>query len=311
MQLTIVIPIYNERQNLPELIRRLRDALAALADVHWRVLFVDDGSSDGSKELILGERKNDPRLELLELSRNFGHQAAITAGLQHAEGDAVVVMDGDLQDPPEVIPELVAQWRQGAQVVFAKRSGRAERGLRRLGMEAFHRLMAMSKHLKHVAGSGVFVLLDRQAVEAVKSLPEQNRFLPGLWNWIGFERGEVTYHREVRGAGEPKVKLFGLVHYALNAHFSFSYRLLRLMTWFGVAVSCLAFGIAMYFVFKRILGYEVAQIGFTTLISAVMFLGGIQLIALGLVGEYIGRIYDEVKRRPLYLVRRVYRGQDV
>lgn len=310
MRLSVVIPIYNEEANLPELLRRVKGAVEAVEGANWRVLFVNDGSRDRSVELILAARAAEPRFELLELSRNFGHQAAITAGLRNAVGDAVVVMDGDLQDPPEVIPQLVEQWRQGKQVVLARRTGRKEGGLRRLGMAVFHRLMSMSRHLKDAAGTGVFVLLDRRAVDAINDLPEHNRFLPGLWSWVGFDRGEVAYEREARAAGKPGQSLPRLVRYALDAHFSFSYRLLRLTTWAGVVVSGLAFSVAAYFILKRLLGYEVAQIGFTTLIAAVMFLGGIQLMALGVVGEYVGRVYDEVKHRPLYLVRKLHRDEE-
>lgn len=303
MKLDIVIPIYNEQENLPELCRRLTLACDGMADVHWRVIFVNDHSRDDSVRMILEQRQRDPRFALVELSRNFGHAAAISAGMAHADGDAVVLMDGDLQDPPEVIPDMLKAWRDGGQVVLAMRRSRSEKGLRRLGFELFHRGFGFISDYPIPPNTGVFGLMDRCAVVEFNRLGERSRFIPGMRQWIGFEQREVFYDRQDRAAGEPKQTFRRLVHYALDGVFSFSYKPLRLMTYAGIAISALGFATACYFIIKRLAGVESASTGFTTLVTLVLFLGGIQLIALGLLGEYLGRIYDEVKNRPLFIVR--------
>jgi polyisoprenyl-phosphate glycosyltransferase len=302
--LAVVIPIYDEEHNLAQLRERLTRACERLEGVDWRVLYVDDGSRDRSREMLLRQHAEDPRFGLIELSRNFGHQSAITAGLAHADADAVVLMDGDLQDPPEVVPELVAAWRAGGQVVLAVRRSRAERGLRGLLLAGFHRLFQWVSDFPIARDTGIFCLLDRRAQDALRSLGESHRFLPGLQSWIGFERRTVEYDRGARAAGEPKQSYRRLVRYALDAVFGFSYMPLRLMTISGLFVSAFGFLLAAFFIVRRLLGIEIAQIGFTTLITMVLFLGGLQLIAIGLLGEYLGRIYDEVKGRPLYIVSR-------
>ena len=301
-----MIPIYRERENLPELGRRVADSCAQLESVDWRVIYVNDGSTDGSVELILQQRQADPRFVLVDLSRNFGHQAAISAGLRHTDADAVIVMDGDLQDPPEVIGDLVACWRQGGQVVRAERRSRQETGLRRVGFELFHKAFAWISDFPIPANTGVFGLLDRQAVEQFNQFQEKNRFIPGLRAWIGFDQRTIYYDRLERAAGSPKQTLRRLIRYGMDGVFSFSYKPLRLMTYAGLCVSAVGFSIASVFIIRRLLGVEVAQMGFTTLVTLVLVMGGMQLIALGLIGEYLGRIYDEVKQRPLYVVQRTH-----
>ena len=303
VKLDIVVPIYNERENLPELMRRVTETCSGLDDLTWRVVFVDDASSDDSAEIILDHQASDPRFALVRLSRNFGHQAAISAGLAHTDADAVVIMDGDLQDPPELIPELVEAWRDGGEIVLGRRRSRQERGLRRLGFELFHRMFGAISDTPFAANTGVLGLLDRKAVTELNRLSERNRFLPGLQSWIGFEQRTVSYDREERAAGEPKQTLRRLSRYAFDGVFSFSYKPLRFMTYSGTLVSAVGFLMATWFIGKRLLGFEVAQTGFTTLVTLVLFLGGVQLIAIGLLGEYLGRVYDEVKARPLFIVR--------
>jgi glycosyltransferase involved in cell wall biosynthesis len=305
-RLSIVIPIFNEEENLPELGRRLRAACDGLGEIEWQTIYVNDGSSDRSVSIMLDQHAADPRFTLVDLSRNFGHQAAISAGLAHADGDAVVIMDGDLQDPPEVIPDLIAAWRSGAKVVRAERRSRQDTGLRAVGFRVFHRLFALLSDMPIASHTGVFSLLDRQAVREFNQLRENNRFIPGLRDWLGFEQATVVYDRSSRAAGEPKQTLRRLVRYAMDAVFSFSYKPLRLMTWFGVCVSGVGFLLASFYIARRLLGIEEAQMGFTTIVSLVLFLGGIQLIGIGLLGEYLGRTYDEVKRRPLYIVKSRY-----
>jgi dolichol-phosphate mannosyltransferase len=304
VKLCVVIPIFNEQDNLPELRRRLAAALDAVADASWQVIYVNDGSRDSSAAIIEDQHRQDPRFTLVDLSRNFGHQAAITAGLAHADGDAVVVMDGDMQDPPELIPELVQAWREGGRIVLAERKSRAESGPRRAGFELFHLLFRWLSDFPIPPNTGVFGLMDRCAVRELLRLPESHRFLPGLRSWIGFEQRTVRYDRVDRSAGEPKQTFRRLARYAMDAVFSFSYKPLRLMTAAGLLISAAGFALACLFILKRLFGVEEAQTGFTTLVSLVLFMGGIQLIAIGLLGEYLGRMYDEVKRRPHYIVRR-------
>ena len=302
--LDVVIPVYNEQEVLPELLRRLAEAGAALPGVHWRVIFVDDGSQDQSAAILADRQKTDAHLAVLRLSRNFGHQAAISAGLTHADADAVVVMDADLQDPPELIPDLVAAWRQGGQVVLAQRRSRKERGVRRLGFELFGHVMALMADFPVARATGVFCLLDRTAVEQITRLGERHRFLPGLRSWIGFEQRIVPYDRQERAASQPKQSFRRLVRYAFDGIFSFSYLPLRMMTYVGLLVSLLGLAIAAYFIVKRLVGAEHAPMGFTTLVTLVLVLGGLNLTCLGLLGEYLGRVYDEVKQRPIYIVAR-------
>ena len=306
MKLNIVIPIYNEQENLVELHRRLIDVCESLDNISWKVIFVNDGSYDGSMEIMMEQCKNDTRFSIVDLSRNFGHQAAITAGLAHANGDAVIFMDGDLQDPPELIPDLLEAWRDGAQVVQAMRRSREARGLRKIGFSIFHSVFGWISDFPIPPHTGIFGLIDRQAVQELNILTEKNRFFPGLRSWIGFKQGVVYYDRKDRAAGKPKQSLPRLIRYGLDAIFSFSYKPLRIMTALGICISVLGFLLASFFVIKRLAGIEIAQTGFTTLVTLVLFLGGVQLIAVGLLGEYLARIYDEVKKRPLYIVKNRY-----
>jgi glycosyltransferase involved in cell wall biosynthesis len=303
--LSVVIPIFNEAENLEPLHARLAQVLDALPpDIGGgEIVYVDDGSADESARLMAAQAARDPRVRVISLSRNFGHQAAIMAGLAASRGDAVVIMDGDLQDPPEVIPAMVAEWRTGADVVRAERRSRADRGWRRAAFSGFHRIFAWISDLPMDGETGVFSLLDRRALDEMLKLPERHRFLPGLRTWIGFDQRRVPYDRQARAGGAPKQTLRRLVRYAGDAIFSFSYRPLRVMVTLGVVISVVGFALASVYVAKRLLGIETAQTGFTTLVTLVLFLGGIQLMALGLLGEYLGRIYEEVKNRPLYIVK--------
>ena len=306
MKLNIVIPIYNEQENLEELYRRLTDVCESLDDISWKVIYVNDGSYDGSMDIMMEQCKKDSRFSIIDLSRNFGHQAAIGAGLAHADGDAVIFMDGDLQDPPELIPDLLEAWRDGIQVVQAMRRSRKERGLRGIGFSIFHNIFGWISDFPIPPHTGIFGLLDRQAVQELNNLSEKNRFFPGLRSWVGFKQGVVYYDRQDRAAGKPKQSFRRLIRYGLDAIFSFSYKPLRIMTVLGICISLVGFLLASFFVIKRLAGVEIAQTGFTTLVTLVLFLGGVQLIAVGLLGEYLARIYDEVKERPLYIVKKRY-----
>lgn len=306
VKLNIVIPIYNEQENLEELYRSIQQVCDNLSDVTWQVIYVNDGSLDDSMKIMLEQCKRDSRFSIVELSRNFGHQAAIAAGLNHTSGDAVIVMDGDFQDPPELIPDLIAFWREGAEVVRAQRKSRKEHGIRRLGFEMFHRFFHWISDFPVPTQTGVFGLLDKKAVEELNRLTEKNRFFPGLRSWVGFKQDVVYYDRQERAAGKPKQSIRRLIHYALNAVFSFSYKPLRIMTVFGAFISTFAFILACIFIIKRLAGIEIAQTGFTTLVTLILFMGGVQLVAIGLLGEYLARIYDEAKQRPLFIVKNRY-----
>jgi glycosyltransferase involved in cell wall biosynthesis len=302
----VVIPVYNETEVLPVLWSRLGAVIDALSDYAWKVIFINDGSHDASADTIrafkdpLGTR----RPTLIELSRNFGHQAALTAGLDAAAGcDAVITMDADMQDPPELIPQLLTAWRNGAEVVLAVRQSREERGLRRVGFDVFHRLFRLVSDFELQSNTGTFGLLDRQALEAFSRLHEKHRFFPGLRAWVGFTHAEVVYDRKERAAGTPGQTFRRLVRYALDGMLSFSHLPLRLVTYAGLLTAGLGFLIGLFFVIRRLLGQEIAFTGFTTLVTLVLFLGGVQLIGIGVLGEYLGRIYEEVKRRPLYVTR--------
>jgi glycosyltransferase involved in cell wall biosynthesis len=309
LHVAVVIPVFNEQEVLPTLLARLRAVFDASPQVRWSAWFVDDGSRDSSAALIEAASRHDARIRGVLLSRNFGHQAALTAGIAQAlAADAVVTMDADLQDPPELIPELVAAWQRGAEIVLAVRRSRQERGLRRMGFDLFHRVFQRLTDQPVEANTGTFGLLARPAVEAFAQLPEKHRFFPGLRAWVGFTQAVVQYDRQERAAGTPAQTLRRLVRYALDGIFSFSRLPLRLLTYSGLVIALGGFGIGLFFAIRRIIGVEVAPTGFTTLVTLVLFLGGIQLIGIGVIGEYLGRVYDEVKRRPQYIVRRTFGG---
>lgn len=303
-KVALVIPAYNETPVLPELFSRLTAVFANRTDVQWSVIMIDDGSRDATAAMIIEQCQRDPRFRLLALSRNFGFQAALMAGLEHAaEFDAVVTMDADLQDPPEIIPDLVTAWQNGAGVVLAVRRTRAESGLRRVGFDLFHQLFGRLVDLKIERNTGTFGLLSREAVAAFNRLPESHRFFPGLRTWLGFPRTEVLYDRKERAAGKPGQSFTRLVRYAFDGIFSFSRLPLRLLTICGMFIASLGFAVGLFFIVRRLMGIEIAQVGFTTLVTLVLFLGGVQLIGIGVLGEYLGRVYDEVKRRPNYIVK--------
>ncbi|MSU66205.1 MAG: glycosyltransferase [Opitutus sp.] len=303
--IALVIPVFNEEQVLPELCARLTALFDGSHGCTWRAVLVDDGSKDHSAEFLRAQAARDGRFELVELSRNFGFQSALAAGLAHAStADAVVTMDADLQDPPEVIPEFVAAWRNGAEVVRGTRRSRAETGLRRLGFDLFHAVFRRLSDFPIEPNTGTFGLLGRPAVEAYHQLPERHRFFPGLRVWIGFPTADVLYDRQERAAGTPQQTLRRLVRYALDGVFSFSHLPLRMLTYTGIFIAFTGFAIGLFFIVRRLLGVEIAFTGFTTIITLVLFLGGVQLIGIGVLGEYLGRMYDEVKQRPLYVVKR-------
>lgn len=298
--LSLVVPLYNERETLPELFRRIGAVLSEIGEPA-EVIFVDDGSSDSTPEYCRSRAAEDRRTKLVRLSRNFGHQAAISAGLDYSRGAAVVILDGDLQDPPEVIPEFLRLWRQGYDVVYAVRRNRAEGWLKRSAYSTFYRLLLRVSSVEIPRDSGDFALMDRRVVDLLLRMPERNRFLRGLRSWVGLRQVGLEVDREPRAAGAPKYTLSKLRGLAMDGFISFSYVPLRLATRFGFLISGAAFLYALWVVVRRLLWGTMVP-GFAALIVVIALLGGIQLITIGIMGEYIGRIYDEVKRRPLYLV---------
>jgi polyisoprenyl-phosphate glycosyltransferase len=298
--ISVVAPMLNEAALARTFCDRVR---AALEGEELELVVVDDGSTDGTTELLAELAAEDPRIRVVELSRNFGHQAAMTAGLDHATGDAVITMDADLQDPPEVLPALVERWRAGAEVVHAVRTSRpGETRFKTATASAFYRGMGRLAQVELQPDSGDFRLLDRRAADVLRALPERNRYLRGLAAWVGFTQAVVPYDREPRTADRTKWTLRRMVRFALDAVTSFSNVPLQVATVIGFVFAALALVAIPVAIGFRIADQFVP--GVTTTIIAVLLLGGIQLMAIGVIGEYVGRIYDEVKARPLYVVRR-------
>ena len=297
--LSVVAPMHDEEANAREFYVRV---CAALEGVDFELVLVDDGSGDRTAEILMALARDDDRVKVIRLSRNFGHQPAITAGLDHARGDVVVMLDADLQDPPELIPEMVRRWSEGADVVYAVRSSReGETRFKMLTATWFYRVFRRLAQIDVPLDSGDFRLMDRRALDAVLAMPERNRFLRGMTVWVGFNQTAVSYDRAARPAGDTKFTLRRMLRFSLDALTSFSYAPLQLATLLGFAISGLAFLAIPVTVAARL--SDVFVPGISSTLVAVLLLGGIQLITVGIIGEYVGRIYDEVKHRPLYVVQ--------
>jgi dolichol-phosphate mannosyltransferase len=300
VDLSVVAPLLNEEGTVRELHRRLTDVLEPLGS--YEIVLVDDGSSDGTWQILRELAAADPRLRLLRLSRNFGHQVAMTAGLDAARGDAVVLMDGDLQDPPELIAELVARWRDGFDVVYAVRDARpGETRYKLWTARLFYRLIGRMSPVDIPPDAGDFRLLGRPAADALRAMPEQARFLRGMSSWIGFRQVGVGYQRDPRHAGETKYPTRKMVRFAIDAITSFSTTPLRIVGGIGFVLVVFFVGYFAYTLYERFFTDNTVA-GWTTVIVLLLLVGGAQLIALGVIGQYIARIYDETKRRPLYVV---------
>jgi dolichol-phosphate mannosyltransferase len=299
-ELTVVVPAFNEEANVLSMHQRLSDALDDVVE-SLEIIYVDDGSSDGTWGIVSDLAEKDARVRGIRFARNFGHQAALTAGVDAANGRAVVIIDGDLQDPPEVIPEMVARWRDGAEVVYGQREEREGETWFKLATAAlFYRILRGITNVEIPVDTGDFRLMGPRAVAAFRSLPERNRFIRGLVSWIGFEQAAVRYKRQARLQGETKFPVRKMLRFALDGITSFSFLPLRLATWTGFAVSMFAFLYIVVVIVLKALG--VSWSGYSSLMASILFLGGVQLLMIGIMGEYLGRIFDEVKRRPLYLV---------
>lgn len=302
---SLVIPVWNEEAVLPILYERLVHVMSSAGE-SWEVIFVNDGSRDRTLPILLELREQDPRIKAINFSRNFGHQVAITAGFDYADGDAVIVMDADMQDPPEVILRLIEQWRAGFDVVYAVRTKRAGESWFKLWTASlFYRTIRSIADIEIPLDAGDFRLMDRKVVLAMRTLREKNRFMRGLSSWVGFKQVAVEYERAARFAGATKYPLRRMVRLAANAITSFSHVPLQLATYTGFILAGISLLGILVTIVMRLSGISAFSGQATTLVS-VLFLGGIQLIFLGIIGEYLGRIYDEVKNRPLYIVTDAY-----
>jgi glycosyltransferase involved in cell wall biosynthesis len=299
---SVVLPYFNEKENLTPLLERLRPVLERVTSGAYEIIFVDDASTDGSAELLDQLNGQDGRVKVLHFSRNFGHQAALTAGLAHAAGQAVVCMDSDLQDPPELIESFVERWRAGFEVVYGVRRRRKESLWKRAGYSLFYRSMHLIAEIDVPLDAGDFCLMDRKVAEALSALPEHNRFLRGLRSWIGFRQVSVEYERAARFGGEPKYTLRKLIRLALSGYVGFSSLPLRMSAWLGFFSAFSGFCVGLWAVIARILDMNAPR-GWASTLSVILFVGGMQLLVLGVMGEYLGRIYDEVRRRPSFVVR--------
>ncbi|UCE00134.1 MAG: glycosyltransferase family 2 protein [Chloroflexota bacterium] len=299
---SIIAPIYNESGNIPELYRRLREVLDSTGE-SWEIIMVDDGSTDDSVDLIRRLAGQDSRVKPVIFARNFGHQIGVTAGLDYSAGDAVVIIDSDLQDPPEVILDLIAKWKEGYQVVFAVRAEReGESWFKLFTASLFYRMISRITDVDIPLDAGDFRLLDRQVVDVLNQMREKHRFLRGMSSWVGFRQVGVPYNRAARQIGETKYPFRKMFRLAINAVTSFSYFPLQVATYIGFIAAGLSILAIPVVIAIRLWGTATPLVGQATTLIAVLFLGGVQLISLGILGEYIGRLYDEAKGRPLYIV---------
>jgi dolichol-phosphate mannosyltransferase len=303
MLLSVIVPCYNEEPVLRETHRRLIAVLRELEELKFEIIYVDDGSRDQTPQILAELQRADERVRVLRLSRNFGHQIAVTAGLENAAGDAVVIIDADLQDPPEVMKEMVRRWREGYHVAYGQRIERVgETGFKRWSAKAFYRLINRLSETKMPLDTGDFRLMDRKVVDNLLAMPERDRFLRGMVSWIGFNQVAVPYQRGRRHAGESKYPLLKMIRFATDGIVSFSIMPLKIAIWTGFIAIWLAIAGIIVAVTVRLMDKNLDR-GWASLFVAVLFMGGIQLVSLGIIGEYLGRIYTEVKRRPLYIVQ--------
>src|SRR5580700_6608941 len=301
--LSVVVPCHNEEEVLRETNHRLFAALDKIP-MQLEIIYVDDGSTDSTAEILRDLQTGDPRIRVIRFSRNFGHQMAITAGIEHASGDAVVLIDADLQDPPEVILDFIDKWMDGFDVVYGVRTERdGESAFKLLTAKYFYRFIGKLSDTEIPLDTGDFRLMDRTVVDALLSMPERDRFVRGMVSWLGFSQAAVPYRRAARAAGVTKFSLFKMLRFATDGIVSFSILPLRLATWVGFAASGVALLGVLITVVERLMGVQGLVKGWASILVAILFIGGVQLICMGIIGEYIGRIYGESKRRPLYVVR--------
>lgn len=301
--ISVVIPVFDEEDNLPVLYQRLTKILGEF-EPDYELIFVDDGSQDNSAQVLQELVDLDPHVLMIQLARNFGHQISISAGLDFARGDGVIIMDADLQDPPEVLPEFIEKWREGYDIVYAIRANRKEGWLKRNAYSFFYRILQGIANIQIPLDAGDFCIMDRKAVLILNSMPERNRFVRGIRSWIGLDQVGLVYDRDSRYAGQPKFTISRLIFLALDGLVSFSYIPLRAISILGFFISFLSIALAISYTIQKITR-GLSPPGFATTIVAIFFLAGIQLITLGVIGEYVGRIFEEVKHRPLYVIKKI------
>jgi len=300
---SIVVPCYNEEGVLDELYRRIREVMDSTGDP-WELVLVNDGSRDRTGEMMHELHNRDSRVKIVEFARNFGHQLAVTAGLDYAEGDAVVMIDADLQDPPQVILEMIERWQEGYEVVYAVRAQRVgETWFKEFTAKLFYRIIYRITDVDIPLDTGDFRLMDRKVVDATRNMRERHRFIRGMTSWVGFRQTGVSYVRQERYAGETHYPFSKMFKFALDAITGFSYFPLQMATYLGFTIAVISGLAAVAVIYARLFGGAAPFYGQATTLVIVLFLGGVQLITLGIIGEYLGRIYDEVKGRPLYIVR--------
>lgn len=302
--LSIIVPVYCEEQVIPEFYNRLKSTLITLEPkCRHEIIYVDDGSSDNSLKILMNISQKDECVKVISLSRNFGHQIAITAGLDAAEGDAAVIMDGDLQDPPELIPEMLVKWEEGYKVVYGVRKKRkGETVVKLLTAKVFYRFLKKLSRVDMPFDTGDFRLIDRTVIDALRSIREEDRYIRGLISWIGFPHYGLKYERDVRYAGETKYSMRKMAKFAWDAITGFSDKPLYLSSLLGIIITIVSFLLIIWILISKLINPEATVTGWTSLIVLILFLGGIQLFALGIIGQYIGRIYRGIKHRPLYII---------
>jgi dolichol-phosphate mannosyltransferase len=300
--LSVVVPLFNEELVIAEMYRRLTEALRSCVD-KYEVILVNDGSRDRTAELATEICRRDPSMRLINLSRNFGHQLAITAGMDRSRGSCVVVIDADLQDPPEVIPQMLEKWKQGCHVVYGVRAHRkGETWFKKTSAKIFYRLLRRVTAVPIPVDTGDFRLIDRRVLQELGKMREQARFVRGMVSWVGFKQGEVVFERDQRFAGETKYPFRKMLKFAIDGVLSFSYVPLKIASAFGFLCAAVSFAFMLYGLIQKSFYPETVVPGWASTFSAILFVGGVQLICLGILGEYIGRIYEEVKKRPLYVI---------
>jgi len=297
---SVVIPVYNEELILPVLWSRLKE-VCEMEPRLAEVIFIDDGSTDKTPRIIRDICKKEEKVKYIKLSRNFGHQAALSAGIDLASGDGVVLMDGDLQDRPESIPDFIREWDAGSKVVYAIRVSRRENYVKQCIFSNFYRLLALLSGIKQPLDAGIFSMVDKSVLNIVRNMPEHNRYFPGLRAFAGFEQTGLNIERDERFAGKPRVGFGGLIKLAFDAIFSFSYVPIRLISGVGLIVASIAFCFLVVIGYKKFISH-VAILGWSSTLGAVLFIGGLQLVMMGILGEYLARVYEETKRRPQYII---------
>lgn len=307
-RITIMIPAYNEEAVLSPLFTRLDKLADGMSDYNFEYLFVNDGSRDSTLNIIKAKAKTNPRVSFINLSRNFGKELAMVAGIDHAKGDALIIIDADLQDPPELIPEMIKYWQEGYDDVYARRKSRAgESALKKFTSTMYYRVLQSTTSIPIQIDTGDFRLLDRRCVDALKNFRESQRIAKALFSWIGYNKKEIFYNRDPRVAGETKWNYPKLINLALDGITSFTTAPLRIASLVGMVVSFLAFLYIVYLLVRPLFGVDTGD-GYSSIMAVVLFLGGVQLLSLGIIGEYIARIFSETKQRPLYLVEEYHDG---